>query len=198
MPYENPLSRYIRKREHQQRLARRIAYRQDIRQMEDSSKRLQKLIDAYSQQAVDAEKNGQHDKAVKLAAQVQHLRTFQNSAGGVRNTIETVHAMNAASQAMTDILSTTGGLADSIAEMNDPAALAEAQYGMEEAAESMQMLQEQSEMMYESMHTESQPDEAGEAYLKKLMEGSRKKKQTSFLADTNKQLDRLQRARPVD
>ena len=72
MPYENPLSRYIRKREHQQRIARRIAYRQDIRQMEDSSKRLQKLIDTYSQQAVDAEKNGQHDKAVKLAAQVQH------------------------------------------------------------------------------------------------------------------------------
>jgi len=189
-----------RMQKQQQRIAENIQFNQRMRALSRGSKRMQDMIDANIAQAIAAEKEGRHDQAVQLACEVKRMRSFLDSSRSVCGTLERAHAMNETNRAMTDMMKSSADLSDTIMEMADPAVLGEIQAGILTVDENMRYLKEQNDLAYEAVSDcDGQSVSAeGEAYLQLLVDNERKQKKSRLLADTNKQLDRLQRARPMD
>ena len=193
------LSRQRRARTRQQQIAESIEYRQNLRQVNAEKKRMQALIDEYAAQAAEAERGGQHDRAVRLAQEAHRLKQYLASSGGISAALETAHAVTTANRALANILEASGGLADKAARMVDPAALGEAQANMLAVNENMRMMMEQSDLMLEDIgEDDDRPNEAAEAFLREIMRNVRNEKRSRVLQDTHRQLDRLQRARAAE
>lgn len=200
MPVIDLNPRRRRMREHQQRIAESIQFNQRMRQFNTSNQRMQRMIDENAAAAVKAEQEGRHEQAVQLAAEARRLQTFLDSSRSVCGKIEQAHVMTETNRAMTDMMKSASEMSDAMLELADPAVMGEIQAGMIEVDESMRYLKEQNDLALEAIDGDSDQTVSaeGEAYLSMLMNGERKQKKSRLLEDTNKHLDRLQRARPMD
>lgn len=197
--FMDDISRQRRARARQQEIAEDIQYRQNMRAVNAGRKRIQALIEDYSTQAVAAEREGRHDRAVRLALETQRLRRYLASSGGVSAAMDAAHAVAASNRALAGILESSGKVADQAARMMDPAALEAAQTGLASVNESMRLMMEQSDMLMEDMADDGErTDEVGEAVLRQIMQGEHRERHSRLIRDTHRQLDRLQRARTAE
>ena len=193
------VSRKRRARERQQQIAGDMRYRQNMREVNTGKRRIEKLIEEYASQAVSAEHDGDHDRAVRLALEANRLKRYLASTGGVSAALESAHAVAIANRALASILEVSGGFMGQTTRMMDPMALSEAQANMIGASENMRLMMEQSDMMMEGMVDDGDgPDEAGEEVLRQIMHSQHREKHDRLIRDTNRQLDRLQRARAAE
>lgn len=168
-----------------------------MREIEDGSRKVQALINEYSQQAAEAERSGLHEQALRLAAHVRQLKKYQVSSGTVSQTLKLAQGMSMANQAVMDILNASGGLADITARNVDPALMEQMQSKMSEVNCQMQVIMEQNEMMMEALEDPQRGDlrEGDEQYLKELLDNEKKVKKTRDLKEIDTRLDRLKRIR---
>ena len=194
------IDRRRRARTRQQRIEEDIQYRQSMREIDRGKRSIRALIEDFSNRAVEAERAGQHDQAVRFAMEARRLKQYEAGSGAINARIETAHAMTAAGRAMADIVGASGRLLESAARMSDPAALGELETGMLVLNESVDQLLEQNALLFEGMdtRTEREIDEAGEACLREIMDSRVKERRSRMLADTHQQLDRLQRLRAAE
>lgn len=192
------ISRQRRAKARQQQMAENIQYRQNMREVNAGKRRIQALLEEYANQAVEAERSGQHSRAVSLAREAHRLKQYLASSGGISAALESAHAVSTANRALAGILEASGGLADTAARMMDPAALGEAQANMLAVNENMRLMMEQSDLLLEGIDDGEGPDAAGEAMLLEILQGQRREQHSKVLQDTNRQLDRLQRARAAE
>ena len=193
------ISRQRRDRTRRQQFAENLQYRQGMREISAGKRRIQALIDEYTAQAVDAEQGGQHDRAVRLALEARRLKQYLANSGGISAALESAHAVAAANRALSEILQTSGRLAEQTTRLADPAALGEVQAGMLTVSENMKLMMEQNDMLMEDMRDDGAPDsEAGEAFLSQIMRSQSREQHKKLLQDTHRQLDRLQRARAAE
>ena len=192
-------TRQRRQREMRQRIAEDMEYRSRMRGIQGGQKELKALIDSYTARAIEAEKSGNHNAALRLAAEAQRLKRFHSSSGDMRSTLEAAHAMRTTSSALMSIINASGNLMEATAGMMDPAALGNAQAGMLEINEQMRMMQEQNELMWETFGEEqgSEDTQAGEAALNEILAAHRKS-QRQTLQDMNRKLDNLQSTRAAN
>ena len=172
---------------------------QNMRELEAGKKRVKALISSYSEQAVQAEREGDHAQALRLASSVRQLKQYQTSSGAISSTLQAAHGMQTANRAVLDILEASGSLAGSVSAGLDPEQLCRMQTEMNVVAGQMQSIMEQNQMVLEMFDDGREEDsrEEDEKYLKRIMEQTRKEKQTRILKDTDKQLDRLSQLRPA-
>lgn len=193
------ISRKRRARTRQQQIAESIQYRQNMRDVNSGKRRIEKLIEEYSSQAIAAERDGDHKRAVQLALEANRLKRYLAATGGVSAAVESAHAVSTANRALANILDASSGLMGQTAQMMDPMALGEAQANMISVSENMRLMMEQSDMMMEGMEDDVEnPDEAGEEILLQIMRSEQREKHDKLIRDTNRQLDRLQRARAAE
>lgn len=191
--------RQRRARERQQQLEKDIQYRQNLRAVKAEKRRIESLVEDYSNKAVTAEREGHHDRAVRLAQEAGRLKKYLDSSGGISASLESAHAVATANRALTNIMVASGGLLETTSGMADPEALSRAQASMLSVNESMQMMLEQSDQLMEDLSENSdRPDEAGEAFLQQILRSNRQQKHRRLIQDSNRQLDRLQRARTAE
>ena len=193
------ISRQRRARERRQQLEKDIQYRQNLRAVKAEKQRIQSLVEDYSNKAVTAEREGHHDRAVRLAQEAGRLKKYLDSSGGISASLESAHAVATANRALTNIMVASGGLLETTSGMADPVALGRAQASMLSVNENMQMMLEQSDQLMENLSENSDhPDEVGEAFLQQILRSNEQQKHSRLIKDTNRQLDRLQRARAAE
>lgn len=186
-----------RMRERQKRVLQNIRYRQGVRDMDNAGNKVQQLIQSFSSMAVEKEKAGEHAQAVQLAAKARQLANYHSSSGSMRAQVEAGHALGTISQAMGDMLRASGGLMEKFIGFADPAALSQAQIGMQVMNENLALLMQEGEWAALDLEDGAQgtPSEAAEAFLRQIMADAGKEKRASLLKDTGKQLDRLKQIR---
>lgn len=193
------ISRKRRARTRQQQISESIQYRQNMRDVNNGKRRIEKLIEDYSSQAVAAERDGDHKRAVQLALEAKRLKRYLATSGGISAALESAHAVTTANRALANILDASSGLMGQAIDMMDPAALGEAQANMVSVNENVRLMMEQSDMMLEGMTDDDDgPDEGGEELLRQIMRSEHREKHDKLIRDTNRQLDRLQRARAAE
>ncbi len=183
-----------------QRLRENIHYRHNLQEVSRNEKSMERLCEQYAAKATEAERSGNHDLAVRLAAEAAKLKKHQVVTGNMRGALEIAHAVQSANQAMADMITVSRNAAGSLLEgASVPDAYA-MQTDLASLQEHVQTFMEQSEMLYEDFeHREDAPaNEEGERYLKTLMNSTHKEKQLKRLQDTNSRLEKLQRNRPTE
>lgn len=193
------ISRQRRARERQQQLEKEIQYRQNLRAVKAEKRRIETLVEDYSNKAVAAEREGHHDRAVRLAQEAGRLKKYLDSSSSISASLESAHAVATANRALTNIMVASGGLLETTSGMADTEALGRAQASMLSVNESMQMMLEQSDQLMEDLSENSDhPDEVGEGFLQQILRSNEQQKHSKLIKDTNRQLDRLQRARAAE
>lgn len=189
-----------RNRQREQTLQENIRYRQNLREVCRNEKNVERLCGQYQAQAIEAERMGRHDLAVRLAAQEAKLKKHQIVTGGMRGSLEVAHAVQSSNQAMAEMMEDSKNAANSLlAYASAPDAYA-TQAELESMQEHVQTFLEESEALYEDFVTEENDsvNEEGERCLKALVSAGNKEKQRRLLQNTNSQLEKLQRSRLMD
>lgn len=191
------LSNRLREEELRRRNADEIQYRMNKREYDIGQQRLQAVIRETSEKAVLAEQDGRHDDAVKLAVEVDRLKRYQRASSQIGTRIETARAVSQVGRAMSEIAKTSERLAGMLMSNHDPVAMSEAQINLALSSETMQMIMAQSDLAFDGMDDRAKEgvDEAGEACLRNIMTENSRNRNKSLLAETNRQLDRLNKVR---
>lgn len=196
----NTWHQHKRMKKREQTLQGNILYRQSLREVYRNERSVERLCSQYEAQAIEAERTGQHDLAVRLAAQQAQLRKHQIVSSGMRGSLEVAHAVQSSNQAMAEIMEDSRRAANSLlASASSPDACA-TQMELESMREHVQTFLDDSAVFYEDFVSgeDEQVNEEGERCLRTLMSAGSKEKQRRLLHDTNTQLERLQRNRLMD
>lgn len=190
----------VRSKQREQVLRDNISYRQNLREVDRNERSMEKLVQQYAAMAVEAEKNGNHSLAVRMAAEAARLKKHQTVTGGMRGALEIAHAVQSTNRAMTDIMEISRNAAGPLMTDTQMPDAYTVQTELCVMQEQVQAMMEESEMLYEDLErVEDLPkNEEGERYLKTLMTSSRKDKQLKLLQDTNSYLEKLQRSRNTE
>lgn len=192
---------YLTERRRMEELQRRssdeIRYRMNKREYDIGQRRLGAVIQEISEKAVRTEKDGRHDEAVKLAIEVDRLKRYQRASGQIGTRFETARAVSQVGRAMSDIAKTSDRMAGMMLTDLDPSSLSEAQMNLALTSETIEMMLTQSNMTFDGLEDRDVEgfEEAGEACLQNIMAENGRSREKSLLAETNRRLDRLQKAR---
>lgn len=196
----NALQKYTQSKERKKRLDADIHYRQEMCRVNQNVGKLQKLYDQYVQQAKDAEKAGEHQRAVQLACEAAKLKKYQLFTGSTKGTLEMAHTLNDTNRALFDAMKNTGAVADSLMDSTSAGDIISMQTNMEMIRQEMNAFMEQNELMFEADEQcmDSSLQEIGEQYLKQLMAREKNTKKKSILDLTNQHLDKKEHNRKAE
>lgn len=187
-----------RARQREALLRENIRYRQKLREVSRNEKCMRKSAEQYAAQALEAERAGDHARAVRMAAEAAKLKKHLAMTGSMRGSLEIAHAVQSANQAMADIMRVSSSAAGSLLEGAADPDVYTLQTELLTMQEHVRSFMEESEMLCDDLdHVDHTPvSEEGERYLKTLMSSSSKDKQLKRLQDINTRLEQLQRSRP--
>lgn len=188
-----------RSKQRAQILRENISYRQNMRELCRNEKNVERIADQYAARAVEAERMGNHALAVRMAAETAKMKKYLAATGNMRGSLEIAHAIQSANYAVTDIHAASASAAGSMlsqVSIPDMCALQADLISMQEHA---QAFMEQYEALCEDDEVGSDVphSEEGERFLAMLMASVNADRKRRLLHDTNIQLERLYRDRPL-
>lgn len=185
-----------KKKSQQREIENRIIFKRNMNVLEAGEKNLLKTAQLQKQNAIEAEKNGDHATALRFAMEAQRLEKQARVTGDMKNTTLTAHAMSENTRALANMMQSVNMIAES-SNMPDTGEMIGMQVQMEAIRENMDMMMETSgETLDQLTNTAgSMEREAGEEILRDLMKEEERKKHKDLLKETGKKLDALTRFR---
>lgn len=185
-----------KKKSQQREIENRIIFKRNMNVLEAGEKNLLKTAQLQKQNAIEAEKNGDHATALRFAMEAQRLEKQARVTGDMKNTSLTAHAMSENTRALANMMQSVNKIAES-SNMPDAGEMIGMQVQMEAIRENMDMMMETSgETLDQLTNTAgSMEQEAGEEILRDLMKEEERKKHKDLLKETGKKLDALTRFR---
>lgn len=185
-----------KKKSQQREIENRIIFKRNMNVLEAGEKNLLKTAQLQKQNAIEAEKNGDHATALRFAMEAQRLEKQARVTGDMKNTTLTAHAMSENTRALANMMQSVNKIAES-SNMPDAGEMIGMQVQMEAIRENMDMMMETSgETLDQLTNTAgSMEQEAGEEILRDLMKEEERKKHKDLLKETGKKLDALTRFR---
>ena len=164
--------------------------------VEAGEKNLLKTAQLQKQNAIDAEKKGDHATAIRFALEAQRLEKQARVTGDMKNTTLTAHAMSENARALANMMQSVNRIVESSG-MPDASEMIGMQVQMEVIRENMDMMMETSGETLDQLTdtTGSVEQETGERLLKDLIKDEERKKHKDLLKETGKKLDALTRFR---
>lgn len=185
-----------KKKKQQKEIENKILFKRNMNVLEAGERNLLKTAELQKQNAIEAEKNGDHATAVRFAMEAQRLEKQARVTGDMKNTTLTAHAMSENTRALANMMQSVNKIAESSG-MLDAGEMIGMQVQMEAIRENMDMMMEASgETLDQLTDTAgSLEQEAGEKILRDLMKDEERKKHKDLLKETGKKLDALTRFR---
>lgn len=185
-----------KKKSQQREIENRIIFKRNMNVLEAGEKNLLKTAQLQKQNAIEAEKNGDHATALRFAMEAQRLEKQARVTGDMKNTTLTAHAMSENTRALANMMQSVNKIAES-SNMPDAGEMIGMQVQMEAIRENMDMMMETSgETLDQLTNTAgSMEQETGEEILRDLMKEEERKKHKDLLKETGKKLDALTRFR---
>lgn len=185
-----------KKKLQQREIENRILFKRNMNVLEAGERNLLKTAQLQKQNAIEAEKNGDHATALRFAMEAQRLEKQARVTGDMKNTTLTAHAMSENTRALANMMQSVNKIAES-SNMPDTGEMIGMQVQMEAIRENMDMMMETSgETLDQLTNTAgSMEQETGEEILRNLMKEEERKKHKDLLKETGKKLDALTRFR---
>lgn len=157
---------------------------------------MRQVIESMKQKAIEAERSGDHNSAIRFAAEAARISKQLRVTSDMKDTIMGVHAVNESTRSLAGIMKDVNEMAGS-AGILGAEDMAEMQISMEAARENMDHLMETSGEIFNSLAEESPMDnrEDGEKALKTIMKSAEHAKRKKLLMETAKKLDEITRNR---
>lgn len=157
---------------------------------------MRQVIDSMKQKAIEAEHAGDHNSAVRFAAEADRISRQLRITGDMKDSIMGVHAVSDSTRSLAGIMKDVNEMAGN-ASILDAKDMAEMQISMETARENMDYLMETSGEIFDSLTEQSPADnrEDGENALKVLMKSAEHVKRKNLLMETAKKLNEITRNR---
>lgn len=180
-------------------IRQRMMFNHHMRNMETGEKRMKQITQSMRQKAIEAEKAGDHNSAVRFAAEAERLAKQLRVTGDMKDTVMGVRAVSESARALTGILKDVNEMTG-VTGAPGPADMVEMQISMETAKENMDYMMETAGEAYDSLteNDSSVNREEGEKALKSLMKTAEREKRKSILMETSKKLDAMTRNRVTD
>ncbi len=185
-----------KKKKQKKEIENRIFFKRNMSVLEAGEKNLLKTAQLQKQNAIEAEKNGDHAAAIRFAMEAQRLEKQARVTGDMKNTTLTAHAMSENTRALANMMQSVNKIAED-SRMPDACEMIGMQVQMEAIRENMDMMMETSGETLDQLTntTGSLEQETGEKILKELMKEEERKKHRDLLKETGKKLDALTRFR---
>lgn len=176
----------------QEELKKKIAYRQSLHRIEQSNKKAQTIKEDYEQKAIAAEKAGHHRDAVQLVKKAEKLQKHIDTASAVKNSVETAYTMNETTEAVVEIMRNGSSAIEGLSFMIDPEALCAAQVGIEMTMDTIRVMNNDQDELYDSInYSDGEKDAEAEAALARLMVRGGSNASVKNLSEMNRALDTL-------
>ncbi len=185
-----------KKKRQQKEIENRVLFKRNMNVVEAGEKNLLKTAQLQKQNAIDAEKKGDHATAIRFALEAQRLEKQARVTGDMKNTTLTAHAMSENARALANMMQSVNRIVESSG-MPDASEMIGMQVQMEVIRENMDMMMETSGETLDQLTdtTGSVEQETGERLLKDLIKDEERKKHKDLLKETGKKLDALTRFR---
>ena len=179
-------------------LQKRMLLNCHLRSMENSGKRMLQSVQSLQQKAIEAERAGDHEAAVRFASEMQRLAKHHRIADEMKDTVIRTYAISESTRALS-------GIMKDVHEMTENAAapgteeMIEMQLSMETSRESMACLMESAGEVFNSLAEINDPDpEEGEKALEHLLKAAVQDRRKSLLKETSKKLDAMTRSHAAE
>lgn len=188
-----------RSKQRAQILRENISYRQNMRELCRNEKNVERIADQYAARAVEAERMGDHALAVRMAAAAARMKKYLAATGSMRGSLEIAHAIQSANYAVTDIHAASVSAAGSMLSQVSLPDMSSLQADLIAMQDHVQAFMEQYEALCEedALASDAPFSEEGESCLATLMASANADRKRRLLHDTNVQLERLYRDRPL-
>lgn len=188
-----------RSKQRAQILRENISYRQNMRELCRNEKNVERIADQYAARAVEAERMGDHAFAVRMAVAAAKMKKYLAATGSMRGSLEIAHAIQSANYAVTDIHAASVSAAGSMLSQVSLPDMSSLQADLIAMQEHVQAFMEQYEAFCEEdvLTSDAPYNEEGESCLATLMTSANADRKRRLLHDTNVQLERLYRDRPL-
>ena len=199
--------RYMDKRNYRKRIETRekqimdrIAYNQNLREIHENEKSMDRLYAQYCSKAIEAENAGNHEQAVRMANEALKIKKQKDISTNMKNAMEIIRNVQVTNRAMSEISAIFKDTLRGFSNKQIAQDLSTVQMEFALANENLQMLMGQNNLLLDECDepTQNQMREEDEQYLQELLSASQKEKQNKLLRDTQRRLQRIQRNRPVE
>lgn len=187
---------WFRNQAQRKAIIKQVRYRMNMRDMALSEVDMQKTFAQYKAQAVAAEKKGQHQAALRYAAEAQRVQQYMDTVADIKNRMQAAHAIQTSQKAMMQV---SGIMQQWTAKIPTEEEMCAVQANMALMQENAKMMTEQQNTMMEMLDQHAAPENSdrAEAYLNELLKTERKEVQGAALTKMNQKLDQLQSARSL-
>ena len=167
--------------------------------MENGEKRMRQVAQAMKQKAVEAERSGDHESALRFALEAQRISKQLRTTGDMKDTILGVRASSECTRALNGIMKNVNEMAGGAGALGAEDMI-EMQINMETARENMDYLMETSGEVFDCLAegSGSENREEGERALKALMKNAEQTKRKNLLTETARKLDALTKNRVTE
>ena len=199
--------RYMDKRNYRKRIETRekqimdrIAYNQNLREIHENEKSMDRLYEHYCSKAIEAENAGNHEQAVRVANEALRIKKQKDISTNMKNAMEIIRNVQVTNRAMSEISAISKDTLRGFSNKQIAQDLSTVQMEFALANENLKMLMGQSDLLLDEYDepAQNQMREEDELYLQELLSASQKEKQNKLLRDTQRRLQRIQRNRPVE
>lgn len=152
-------------------------------------------VQSLRQKAIEAEKNGDHEAAVRFASEMQRLSRHHRIANDMKDTVICTQAISESTRALSGLMKDVQEMAENTA-VPGPEEMIEMQLNMEASRESMAGLMESAGEVFSNLAEFNNPEipEEGEMALEHLLKTAEQERRKSLLKETSKKLDALTRS----
>ncbi len=177
-------------------IRKRLLFNQQVRTMETGERRMKQCVQSLKQKAVEAEQFGDHESALRFAAEAQRLRKQLRVTGNMKDTVMEVWTIGDSTRTLNGMMKDVNEIAGSIGSLGAEDII-DTQINMETARENMDGLMSFTSEIYESLSdiSSSENREEGETVLRMLLSASEKDKYRNLLLETTRQLDSVNKNR---
>lgn len=157
MMHVRSLKNRRREREMQQRMEAEMNYRRTTRDFDRYLASLENSIAMFRRKAYEAERNGQHEQAVRNVQFVRKLGSMSAKVDGIRMRLEMIHSMQGLSNTLVQFMDSCNEVGSAMKASIDPVKLMSGQANLQNALYRMDELTEQMDGLFGSIDTELTP-----------------------------------------
>jgi hypothetical protein len=164
--------------------------------METGGKKMLKSVQSLKQKAIEAERSGDHEAAVRFAAEMQHLAKHHRITDDMKDTAIRMQAISESTRALAGIMKDVHEMAENTGASGTDEMI-EMQINMETSRENMDYLMETAGEVFDNLTeiSNSENREDGEKALEHLLKNAERDRRKNLLKETSKKLDAMTRNR---